>query len=129
MNPRGSGAPRDSEQPPGAPRSRRAFRWMPGAVLAHSVPAASESPNTAGRNLYARKLRENSDPPPRSELVRWQTTLGYLILAHRGGWILTWHAPWCRRCDCAGAGWHFTLERGYWSGFGFELSFPGRRDP
>lgn len=98
---------------------------MPGLVLAHTLPLAAEATSTLGRNLYARKLRENSDPPPAPrELLRWQEPLAYLIIAHRAGYLLTWHAPWCRRCDCPGAGWRFTLARGYWAGLGFELSFP-----
>ncbi|HEX5660810.1 MAG TPA: hypothetical protein VFX59_26635 [Polyangiales bacterium] len=116
--------PRDSELREGAPRSRKAFRFMPSAVLSHNLPVALENPNTVGRNLFARKLRESSVPPPRRDVLRWQTPLAYLIVAHGGGWTLTWHAPWCRRCDCAGAGWRFAFEHGYWAGLGFELSFP-----
>jgi hypothetical protein len=120
---------RDSELQVGGPRSRKAFRFMPSAVLSHNLPAEASELNTVGRNLYGRKLRENSDPPPpRRDVLRWQAPLAFLIVGQGGGWMLTWHAPWCRRCDCPGAGWHFTFERGYWAGLGFELSFP-RRDP
>lgn len=114
----------------GAPRSRKAFRWMPTPVLWHNLPTRGEAASTLGRNLYARKLRENSDPPRAElevhDLLRWQSPLAYLIIARRHGWLLTWHAPWCRRCDCPGAGWHFSFGDGYWSGFGFELSLPAR---
>ncbi|MET0284876.1 MAG: hypothetical protein ABW352_10410 [Polyangiales bacterium] len=115
---------RDSEYHEGGPRSRKAFRFMPSAVLSHNLPVESENPNTVGRNLFARKLRENSTPPPRRDVLVWQAPLAYLLVANRAGWTLTWHAPWCRRCDCPGAGWRFAFERGYLSGLGFELSFP-----
>lgn len=122
---------RDSEYLDGPPRSRKAFRWMPSPVLWHNLPRPESSAPALGRNLYARKLREStaaSDPPRedaiRSEILRWQSPLTYLVIARSRGWLLTWHAPWCRRCDCAGAGWTFSRGRGYWSGLGFELSFP-----
>ncbi len=105
-------------------RSRRAFRWMPSAVLSHNMPVQAENPNTVGRNLFARKLRETSEPPARRDVLQWQVPYAYLVITHRAGWLFTWHAPWCRRCDCPGAGWRFVFEYGYWSAFGFELSFP-----
>jgi hypothetical protein len=117
-----------NDDEPELPRSRKSFRFMPSPVLSHNVPQANENVHAAGRNLYGRKLRENSDPPPAASMVlRWQAPLSYLIVAHHSGWLLTWHAPWCRRCDCPGAGWRFSLARGYFSGLGFELSFPHRK--
>jgi hypothetical protein len=124
-----SDEPRDSQLQGAAPRSHRSFRWMPSPVPSHNLPVASEAANTVGRNLYGRKLRENSVAPPAGRgLMRWQAPLAYLIVAHGSTWTLTWHAPWCRRCDCPGAGWRLALERGYWAGLGFELSFPHGRD-
>lgn len=107
-------------------RSRKTFPWMPSAVLWHNLPARTRSTNTLGRNLYSRKLRENSDPPPLEarHRLRWQAPFAYLLIASGPGWLLTWHAPWCRSCDCPGAGWRLSLARGYCSALGFELSFP-----
>lgn len=120
--------PRESELGEARPRSRKAFRWMPGPVLWHNVPQVVRAPRTAfGRNLYARKLRESGgeelSPRAQSELMRWQAPLAYLVILRGGRWLFTWHAPWCRRCDCPGAGWAFSRSRGYWSGLGFELSY------
>ena len=86
-----------------------------------------------GRGLYGRKLgpsgqRTLEAPPSDSSrvprtLLRWQEPLRYLILWQLRGLTLTWHAPWCRRCECPGAGWRFSIEDGYLSGLGFELSY------
>jgi hypothetical protein len=120
----------------GRARSRKAFRWMPGPVLWHNVPIASPPPprSALGRNLYGRKLREQSDPSELStrtpsEVLRWQVPFAYLVVARGGRWLLTWHAPWCRRCDCPGAGWGFARASGYLSGLGFELSYARSEPP
>jgi hypothetical protein len=136
------------------PRSRKSFRWMDAPVLWHNValalPAASTSDparQSYGRGLYGRKLSpvgaarpagagtdsDSSTPhgaisrPPR-RLLRWQVPLSYLVIWQGRGWMVTWHAPWCRRCDCAGAGWRFLREGGYMAGLGFELSSPRYAD-
>ena len=127
------------------PRSRKSFRWMPAPVLSHNIepgeselvrtPSGSEHA-TFGRGLYARKVgpaeggygserptEPRDSPRVARTMLRWQQPLRYLILWQVGGFTLTWHAPWCRRCDCPGAGWHFCREGGYVSGLGFELSY------
>lgn len=137
----------------GVPRSRKSFRWMEAPVLWHNVvqplPAASTSDparQSYGRGLYNRKLSssgsrsqaegsdsDSSSPrgvisrPPR-RLLRWQAPLAYLVIWQGRGWMVTWHAPWCRRCDCAGAGWRFARHGGYLAGLGFELSSPRYTD-
>jgi hypothetical protein len=107
-----------------------------------SGPRASAR-QSYGRGLYGRKL--SSRPPrdgtatkvpqasalvgrPPRTLLRWQLPLAYLVIWQSSGYLVTWHAPWCRRCDCAGAGWHFALDDGYLAGLGFELSSPRYAD-
>ena len=125
---------------------------MDAPVLWHNVgrprPAASTSDSARqsyGRGLYARKLSSASRPPapgtdadsssprgaisrPPRRMLRWQAPLAYLVIWQGRGWMVTWHAPWCRRCDCAGAGWRFTRQGGYLAGLGFELSSPRYAD-
>ncbi|MDB4973427.1 MAG: hypothetical protein JWN48_1768 [Myxococcaceae bacterium] len=116
---------------------------MPAPVLAHNLrltEAMAPSGLTAasfGRGLYARKVALDARPlgaeqgpegaiePARMRrtVLRWQHPLRYLIVWQRRDITLTWHAPWCRRCDCPGAGWRFERDGGYVSGLGFELSF------
>jgi hypothetical protein len=125
---------------------------MPAPVLSHNLRPAkqldieqliaapgsstSSAPSGAsyGRGLYGKKLGserpvEQAEPgalpvarAPRT-VLRWQYPLRYLIVWQRHGLTLTWHAPWCRQCDCPGAGWRFGREGGYFSGLGFELSY------
>lgn len=123
-------------------RSRKTFRWMPAPVLSHHLPPPKEALDAAagvgasvlGRGLYSRKVGPLRPLPEAGAmaaeparalrtLLRWQQPLRYLILWQRGGFTLTWHAPWCRRCDCPGAGWRFSLDDGYLSGLGFEVSY------
>lgn len=124
--------------------------------VVQALPGASTSDparQSYGRGLYGRKLStlgsrdpgrastqpvEGSDSDsstPRAEIsrpprrvLRWQAPLAYLVIWHGRGWMVTWHAPWCRRCDCAGAGWRFVREGGYLAGLGFELSSPRYAD-
>lgn len=127
------------------PRSRKTFRWMAAPVLSHTpVSQAAQAGSTSdrttqasyGRGLYGRKLSPDglstgsagSQLGPVRTLLRWQAPLQYLVIWQARGWALTWHAPWCRRCDCVGAGWRFARERGYLAGLGFELSGPGHQD-
>jgi hypothetical protein len=125
---------------------------MRGPVLWHNV-ARPTAPGTGslaqargtsfGRGLYAQKLRgaapesvtEPTESAPRSALgprprtlLRWQEPLSYLVIWQGRGWTVTWHAPWCKRCDCVGAGWRFERAAGYLAGLGFELSRPSARD-
>jgi hypothetical protein len=130
-------------------RSRKTFRWMPAPVVEHNLrpdsvraPAPSgatkgQLASSFGRGLYGKKLaRGESDAAERADaielsglarmpltLLRWQLPLRYLIVWQRRDFTLTWHAPWCRSCDCPGAGWQFQRDAGYVSGLGFELSF------
>lgn len=52
---------------------------------------------------------------------------GHFTLWHCGNWLLTWHAPWCRRCEHPTAGRGFKRLPGYIAGLGFELSYPTRQ--
>jgi len=120
---------------------------MGAPVLWHNVARAAGSDKTSdaaqrqsyGRGLYGRKVssRPPTDEPEPGErpaqdmvsrrpraLLRWQTPLLYLVIWQNRGFLVTWHAPWCRRCDCAGAGWRFERRGGYLAGLGFELSSP-----
>jgi hypothetical protein len=121
---------------------------MGGPVLWHNVAkapseATSDPAQSYGRGLYGRKVsarppsvESGSSKPPAQGLVgrrprtmlRWQAPLSYLIIWQGRGWMVTWHAPWCRRCDCAGAGWRFARQGGYLAGLGFELSSPRYAD-
>jgi hypothetical protein len=121
---------------------------MGGPVVWHNVAQArSEAPydpaQSYGRGLYGRKVSAHAPPvdsSPREQpaqglvgrrprtMLRWQAPLSYLIIWQSPGWMVTWHAPWCRRCDCAGAGWRFARQGGYLAGFGFELSSPRYAD-
>jgi hypothetical protein len=122
---------------------------MEAPVLWHNVGSslAGERANDSarqsyGRGLYGRKVSRpeatGSDPSQPSSgtaisrrprrLLRWQAPLAYLVIWQGHGWMVTWHAPWCRRCDCAGAGWRFEREGGYLAGLGFELSSPRYAD-
>jgi hypothetical protein len=121
-------------------------------VLWHNVAAKAASEATShaalrqsyGRGLYGRKVAARpstgeSAPGERPveglvgrrprTMLRWQAPLSYLIIWQSRGWMVTWHAPWCRRCDCAGAGWRFARQGGYVAGLGFELSSPRYADP